>query len=651
MFNNKSMQLSELVKNLGYENHKSMSNWVQNIIRNKENFKKYIFKPDKPNGRQDAKSEIFYIREDAKILVDNLCFSKPYIQAFFKKAQENSNELPIYQVLKNGVDKNTFDIQVQKLQNKLISKRKINEKAINQIPQFISAIKKKESIDITKERLKDLINTTSDQFNIINTSNAYKIAAWNELTELEDQMSNEGESSNLHISIAEKLIELGDISEAIEALNNATDLDQTDGIAWALKAKVYLEILTQTLKDQKEVLKQNEYRGFIENPIIPEEYWINEAIEDTMTRSEDIHNLFIHTCLSAFKYWSCWDNHKDNLNKIYNDYKLSISSSYSKSIIIRKWLFFHFVMKLRKTDIVPAREVEFIQILKSFQQQNSHIPNLSDLGTNSIEANYEAQFQTKIIKILSWFDPKETKLALKSIVSKYKEQKISAEEGLLVLMHSDISKLIWEHLGNKKFLQFKLLLEKYADVNNKKQCLIAICNLQLNSVISNFDETIKALRDKELPFGPKVDLESYKILNKQEIWNDNNISQHMQSQIKLALKSIEGWRNFLNAPFCQKTLSDKDQPQELLALILISTLIEIANKIEISKNMKIISDYSKDKDVLKKALIPLVFLNYNFIIYFFKTSNFQILEEDLLNKLEKLFETSQILNFNINEGN
>ena len=147
------MVLIDLVRALGYKNPEKLANWIRDIIKNKEDFDKrfHVSGPERDFGRREEK---FLLDADAVVLVENLCFLKPYMSCF-GKSMEDSREFQPYRILakEKGFNKAELERKYKRLRAELQAMKEESENALRELETFHTILLRGEPIDITKEKL------------------------------------------------------------------------------------------------------------------------------------------------------------------------------------------------------------------------------------------------------------------------------------------------------------------------------------------------------------------------------------------------------------------------------------------------------------------------------------------------------------------
>jgi tetratricopeptide (TPR) repeat protein len=635
---NNEIALIDLVRSLGFERPEALSNWIRDIIKTKENFsKEFIIEQIKQN-RADGRPEKFIVNKDkVHIFVDNLCILKPYL-SFFEKTSDGKQFYP-YQQLKDIDYKKNLTVKAQQLKRRLEAEKNITEKSLKELPKVISVFNKNNTIDITVDSLREMIKNANDYGDIIDFSNSFGIAAWNDLSTLKEQLREKGESAETYRKIAEKLLELGNVNEALEALDSATSLSQDDGIAWSLKAKIYLDLLRKSKKDQMSAFARTEFQGFIEYPLDGEEHSINDNLHSALNSTENFHKLFIDTCFNALENWPCWENfsikHKEGVER--KNFKPESTNG-----IERSWVFFHFVIEIKKSDFNEKYAARFIQILRTFQTDYEVIKPFM-FSMFSFESQNETPFKLKLTEILSWISKEECNKFLDYFIDQFEFYgwKWGSENDLFILSSSNIHHLFWDYLGREKFLSLYSVLESYTDKSRRLNKLESLCSMQLNFLGCN--GIIDELRKYNYP-------RLYK-----DALGEKDINKHFRLFIKNSHDKIKGWDDLLkdskldiDSVICDQHYVANGIPKTL-ALIFICVFIELQNNEPTELGIKVISEFSKSKKSLQEIVDKQ--FSFDFLERLIKPVIKRYSTEAWINEVKNVFEIISRIQEEIDDAN
>jgi tetratricopeptide (TPR) repeat protein len=574
----KEIVLIDVVKKLGFEGYKALSNWVRDIIKSKEDFNKFIDQQDDSYNRPEK----IIVKGEARTLIDNLCILKPYMRLFEKvTVTDESNHFSAYRQLKSS-SKSGLKTRSEKLKIDLELKKKGIEEALIQLPKVTAVLCSNNPIDITTDSLRELIEKACPPSEVVDFAKSFQIAAWNELSTLEAQLDKD-ETSETYRKVAEKILELEDEDGALEALDNATTISPDDGIAWALKAKIYLDLLGKAHKEKMTALSVSDFSGGFEHPINSEEQWINERIDDAYFSTENLHALFVEACLFALEYCPCWDNsvHTDKNGVQRKNFKPKYTSEIS-----RDWIFFHLILNLKKSDI-EKYDIRLLEILRTFQSPYEAMPKLI-FSPFSAEYQNETRFQLKLIEILSWISLDDCHQLLNVFVERFESwgwQWRSAED-VAILSRSNISQLFWDYLGREKFLRLYEKLESHVTKSRQMEKLETLCSIQWRLLLSGFNDDLKNLMVQDfLSFHMNLEI-------KQEL------DEKWQVFIEQSYDKITGWHELWD----DYILSDCYRFNDTTTyLFFVCPLIELQHNKPTDIGIKILCKFSESQGALQKV--------------------------------------------------
>lgn len=92
--NEKPLAITELVRQLGYDEPTKLANAVRDVLKDKEDFDKYIVEDNDNQTSTANRPEKTLVSPDAKTLVDNLCLLRPYNNIFGKSKDGKSESAP-----------------------------------------------------------------------------------------------------------------------------------------------------------------------------------------------------------------------------------------------------------------------------------------------------------------------------------------------------------------------------------------------------------------------------------------------------------------------------------------------------------------------------------------------------------------------------
>lgn len=560
----KAIPLVKMIEDLGYENPKDLNNWLRDILQKKEGslFGKFIAEFDYSEFRESRTYDIFCVTPEAKTLVDNICFLKPYMRFFTKSTGDKTSFAP-YRRLYDGISAKIILTKHEEMRTKLDFQKRISETALNNLDSFKTFLLETGKINIVCESIKEMIFKNNPRQKL-DSSKSYIISIWTELSELKAELERTGGNSELYRKIGEKHIQLGDYDEAIEALDESVRLQKTNGIAWILKAHSELQLLKGRSTKLTLANARTDFSGTIEYPISGEEYAINQELEDAMDEYNKMHDSFIESAFKAFEFWPELE-YKDQKGMLTKYHARSTKAINEIEVEVeRDKLFFHFVLNLTNADFKDKKKAEsFIRILRRFQHEdyrNNPFPEMH-LGMFSSEANFTDQFKLKLVEIFSWISDDDLSLALDYMIKGFTDmrmRKLAGRAGreFSIATSSRISNQFLKYLGEPEYLKL------------------------VKSIESNFIREIESVRVNKLC---QLKLRSFFLSIKEkeyEIFKSKTESGKCKKQgsdtILAAIKNLEGWENCLAERLWVEKNSINDLPDSFITLIFLGSLLNFS---------------------------------------------------------------------------
>lgn len=381
-----AIALTELVKKLGYRNHGALANKIRDLLKDKEDFAKYLITTDKEYGRDEK----VQVTTEAEILVDNLAILAPYVK-LFGVAERKEQYTPLrYLASRNNRD--NFKPKAIKFDVKVRNDIRRSNETLRQLPMFVTAIVKASEIDIKKDSLRALIEQTSESGLLVDLSNSFESALWNEIVELQDQIESGDETSLSHQKLGENLFRMGEFDTAVEHLDRAVELEPENGTAYAILALIYHSQLEQATKELSGAMARNDYSGFIEHPIDAEEHWINERIEFGINDYQQLREHFIFNVIHGLYHWPEHDYKHDSRKNYLHSLKQSLNSELDT---VREDLISLFLKHVRYSDF--EKWPELISIIMTWQ----YCSRDGDWFPNTLKHNNQQKCQ--VMAVTSWF--------------------------------------------------------------------------------------------------------------------------------------------------------------------------------------------------------------------------------------------------------
>lgn len=570
-----AIALTDLVKKLGYRNHGALANKIRDILKDKEDFAKYLLKTDKEYGR-DEKVQVY---AEAEILVDNLAILAPYVK-LFGVAESKEQYTPLrYFASRNNRDNIRpkaikFDVKVR---NDI---RRSNE-TLRQLPMFVTAIAKAREFDIMKDSLRTLIEQTSESGILVDLSNSFESALWNEIVELQDQIESGDETSLSHQKLGENLYKMGEFDTAVEHLDRAVELEQENGTAYAILALIYLRQLEQTTKELSGAMARNDYSGFIQHPIDAEEHWINERIEFGINDYQQLRERFIYNVIHGLYHWPEHDYKRDSRKNYLYNLKQSLKSELDT---VREDLMVPFLKHVRYSDFEKWPE------LISKLMKGEYCSSDEQWYPNTLKHNNQQKCQ--VMAVTSWFSEEGAKQLLEyeiKFVSRCETISNEAYELFSIDIFRSLYSLFFGRAEYEKFISEMLV---------KFQNELLINNLEMTaqgrylSITGCLHKLSKHREYKD------IDDQRWESFQKMYVLTDKQIHD-LSSQIKEGLK---GWQSLLQHKAWQQFGSTNFAPSNMCLLIVTACLIELSQDINSDANVAILKNFLKTEHNLRKGI-------------------------------------------------
>ena len=455
--------LTELVKKLGYKEPQKLANKIRDILKEKEDFSRFLVEDVKDKAREDARDEKQLVIHDSEILVDNIALLFGFSGLFGRAKTGDKSTYPAYQNLKKGTDEQSFKKKLQNQKNKLSGNIQKSKEALEALPLFGSAVLSQERIDITKDSLRHLMEKADPSALLHDFSNSFKLGAWNALLELEERLENDGESSPIYQEIGERFIELGDDDQALEALDNAIESEHTNGIAQAMKAMLLYRKIHALQEDWREAQVHTEFAGEIANPISAQEHWINERIADIRHDHASFRKELIESAIQALLYWPTHAYNPDVNNPNYlSDLRQATSTSFE---LKRDTLFLILADFLDMEDMKKWHS-DIEMIVRNLQRND---PDLYPLTTIYKYNTLQHRHTKNLIKVLCWVSGTTKENAIKGLLNNIRQNLSGAQDDLDLVSDQFIQPLLIAHLGFEKYRDLLNTLMKRSIFNQEQE--------------------------------------------------------------------------------------------------------------------------------------------------------------------------------------
>ncbi|GGP75109.1 tetratricopeptide repeat protein [Shewanella ulleungensis] len=358
-----SIALTDMVKNLGYRDYAILANKIRDIIKEKEDFNKYITEEINTFTRADGRPEKFCVTSESKIFVDNLAILMPFHSVFGKAKTGEKNSYTPLRILKSPKNRSALKDSLIEQKQKFERNLAKTQRSLTEIPMFASAVLIDSSIDIEKQSLREMINAVPNQYPLSDLKDRYSIGIWSDIISLQEDIDNQQADNTTYQRLGEKLFLIGEIDEAIVEFDRAIELNTKNGIAQATLALIYHKKLVRSKKTLHSLHAQNDYGGYILNPISSEEHWLNDSIDLTQEDVSQLHSLLIENAIDGLLNWPQHDYRPLNGNK---NYVPNLNNSrFSDIEFSRAKLFFILLENISSKDY-EERKTSINEIIESF---------------------------------------------------------------------------------------------------------------------------------------------------------------------------------------------------------------------------------------------------------------------------------------------
>lgn len=613
-----AIALTELVKKLGYRNHKELANKIRDILKDKENFSKYLIATDKEYGRDEK----VQVTAEAEILVDNLAILAPYVK-LFGVADSKEQYTPL-RYLANPNEPKKFSATVNMFYVKVRNDIRRSNDTLRQLPIFKKAIEKAGELDITKDSLRTLIEQTCESGKSVDHSNSFESALWNEIVELQDQIGLGNETSLSHQKLGENLFRMGEFDTSVEHLDRAVELEPENGTAYAILALIYHRQLEQTTKELSGAMARNDYSGFIEYPIDAEEHWINERIEFGINDYQQLRERFIFNVIHGLYHWPEHDYKHDSRKNYLHNLKQSLNSELDT---VRDDLMSLFLKHVRYSDF--EKWPELISIIMTWQYSSRD----GDWFPNTLKHNNQQKCQ--VMAVTSWFSEDGAKQLLEYEIKFVGRCETIANTAYELFTNNVFRSLYSKFFGRAEYEQFiSEMLVKFQNqllINN----LEMIAQDRYLAITGYLYKLGKHVEYKDFDGPGWESSQKMYVLTEQQI---HDFSVQMN-------ESLQGWQSLLEHKAWQQFGSTELAPSNMCELIVTACLIELSQNINSETNLAILSEFLQTENNLRKGIADINYAMSQDLIAKVKSCckvNDQTALDDFLNHYSAMIEEQRI---------
>lgn len=490
------MYLSEMVGRLGYNYTENLKKWMQGILKDKNDFySKYVV----------AKKPDFKVKDNAEVLIGNLCVIYAFKKIFSKNSKKTGDkDFRPYKDLGSGDYKYNIEKNAHKMRKKLINAREALTNTMANLDKFFAAVQSHDSIDITEQSLTELMANVKTVEGIYDF-NPTELSCVIELSELRADIAKTPDNPVLYRKMAEFLHEMELLEDSLDQIEECLELSPDDGVAWAIKAKVLLDQLAKKRNAWKlcsRVPGSSPYASAMTASAIE---WMFTEDQGGYDTDKELRWEFVDSALKALEFWPqrkliipCAELCEDEA-ECPNEY-LCKEPLYSTdhlpdcdTAISREWMFFHFVQNIKTDEMARLESVSrLLEIMASFRstEDPNAFPNLRFIK-NSPDAEEQIAFLQKLTLLMKEISPEEHNAFLNAFAQDFKEAKGHAYRNLETLTDSPIADALWDHLGPKEYSQMHKLLWKYVKESEDETHFVAIASQALRMIFAPLEKPIR----------------------------------------------------------------------------------------------------------------------------------------------------------------
>ncbi len=571
----KEIALTDLIKGLGYKDHGPLANKIRDLLKEKENFKKFIVDGKKGYGRDEK----FIVTKDATTLVDNLAILEPYVK-LFGIGDSRSQYTPL-RSLKDPKQRSNLKLDTSKFEAKLRKDLERSETALKQLPRFIQCLSNAKEIDITKDSLRELINSTQNTMPV-DVSGTFETTIWNDIVELKAEIEAGSDSSLNNQKLGENWYLLGEFDDAFEHLERAIELNPENGIAYVILSLIYLKQLEAIAPGLQPNLESYDYPGYFENPLDAEDAWESECSAAGMEDFLTLRSKLMHCMIKGLYFWP-EHSFKSSLSR--KNYVSTLNFTFESQLEINRIeLLRHFLKYLSYSDFLAQPDLVEKIAVGEFR---------SSYGDWRIGDSCVSNSQiVKAIIITNWFSRDGAKqLILNDIGSTTQLKTIISYRFSLFSDHVFAS--LYRHLfGRQKYEMF---------IN---EALIHLQHVQLTEnlamlTMDRLDAIYGCLKKLELHYCYKSDEPYVTSSLKQFELTDVEV----EANFGKIFQEIDEWQNLLQHN-AWKNLSPTDSSfTDVEVLIVTACLLEFSHGIHSERNVAILEELFQRKPYFSLGIL------------------------------------------------
>lgn len=573
--NKQPLALTDLVRQLGYDEPTKLANAVRDVLKDKEDFDKYIVDDNDAGIGAANRPEKTLVSPDAKTLVDNLCLLRPYNNIFGKSKDGKSESAPFHR-LKSKSDRTKLEKKVQAFRKEFEMRISRSKQTLKALPKFASLFLSKQKIDLEHDSLRALLSEAGEWHDY---SNTYAESLWSDIVTLSAEVETSSCTSENRRELGEKLLLIGDQDSALEHLHEAISEDPKNGLAQVALAIIYFDIFRQCKAQLQQGASTNDFAGLIEYPINSSEHNLNEQLNYQFDDYSEAREQLIEHAIKGLYHWP---GQTVNTDGALSSGLFSLDECPDTELDIDKTALLNVMLNhIQKEDFKRWPE-EVTAILRLYFYSKRY--ELWSIYPNPSKAS-----EPKLFSVLGWISVDAVKQVIDEKI-RYRHQSATIDQSDYRYYQSDAFQQHYIKIyGLESYRDFSLLTLKQAQneliINNANQ-LASPVYLAAKKVINEATE-IKSV-DLVTTF-------DYDDATTECTYSHYGTAEHV-------VNNVNGWKSLLEHRAWQKFGCSDHTPNTLCKLALVASLAELCLDIESSVNVVILLQLVENKTVLDTAV-------------------------------------------------
>ncbi|OFC70817.1 hypothetical protein [Alteromonas confluentis] len=559
-----------LLEKLGFADPKKLAKDVNVILKEKEDYKKYIVTPSEEFSIANTRPEKITIVREAETLVRNIAILHPYKRLFGRSGDASKYVAQA----KLSLKKNRQPLRDAALQMKRDLERDIqrSQDALEGLGEITAVITDNLPINLEKDSINELLQS-GRHTSLSDISHSYLTGNWNDIVVYRNRISDGEVSSELFRLLGEKLYLTGDMNEAEEILLSAVELDAENGIAHSILAMIYQRKLAENSEEKIHFLAKTDFSGHISNPVTSEEQWINDGLEFVSGSREKIKANFIYHAVHSLEFWPQHGYRPDGKK----NYMMNLSGAPDVSVTLSRWGLF-------KALIAQIGTKEWNQYKSFLERAVVSLLSFSEYGFHH-HYSFSGETLKDKINLLHLVNLYSPDIASKHL--KWKSESFRSEESLYLEGYYEyfrsppVAAMFSEYFGVDTYDQLMADILEARYENEKTEMLSERAERILWNTEKFLQKLCSALNHRALI--PELSV----LANQYDI---EQASDETDKQLALLINAIEGWEVFQQDKTWLKYRGSNFESWQVRKLLLTACLVELAANKNTAHNAELLSE-------------------------------------------------------------